>query len=127
MLLAALLTIPAIGIEQSELDGGWLAAATALDWLTWLAFVTEAVVMLRAVDDRRAWVRSHPLEIAIVILSPPFLPAALTAARVFRLFRVLRILRAGILVRRLFSTEGIRDAAVLAAMTVLGGGAAYAA
>jgi voltage-gated potassium channel len=31
------------------------------------------------------------------------------------------------LVRRFLSTEGIRDAAVLAAMTVLGGGAAYAA
>ena len=29
--------------------------------------------------------------------------------------------------RRLLSTEGVRDAGVLAAMTVLGGGAAYAA
>ena len=61
------------------------------------------------------------------ILTPPFLPASLQAARVFRLLRLLRILRLGILARRFLSTEGIRDAAVLTAMTVLGGGAAYAA
>ena len=45
----------------------------------------------------------------------------------FRLLRLLRLLRLGLLTRRLLSTEGVRDAAVLAAMTVLGGGAAYAA
>lgn len=61
------------------------------------------------------------------MLTPPFLPASLQAARAFRLLRLLRLLRLGVLTRRLLSTEGIRDAAVLAAMTVLGGGAAYSA
>jgi hypothetical protein len=65
--------------------------------------------------------------VAIVILTPPFLPASLQAARVFRLLRLLRLLRAGILVRRLLTTEGVRDVAVLALLTVLGGGAAYSA
>jgi len=83
--------------------------------------------MLRVVDDRWRWVREHPLEVAIVILTPPFLPASMQAARVFRLLRLLRHLRLGVLVRQFRSTEGVRDAAVLAAMTVLGGGAAYAA
>lgn len=83
--------------------------------------------MLRVVDDRWKWVRDHPLEVAIVILTPPFLPATLQAARAFRLLRLLRLVRAAVLTRRLLSTEGVRDAAVLAGLTVLGGGAAYAA
>ncbi len=71
-------------------------------------------------------VRDHPLEVAIVLLTPPFLPASLQAARVFRLLRLLRLLRAALLMRRLLSTEGVRDAAVLALVTVLGGGVAFA-
>ncbi len=70
--------------------------------------------------------RDHPLEVAIVLLTPPFLPASLQAARVFRLLRLLRLLRAALLMRRLLSTEGVRDAAVLALVTVLGGGVAFA-
>jgi voltage-gated potassium channel len=51
----------------------------------------------------------------------------LNAARVFRLLRLLRLVRAGSLARRVFSTEGVRDASVLALFAVLGGGAAFAA
>lgn len=83
--------------------------------------------MLRVVDDRWRWLRDHPLEVAILLLTPPFLPPSLQAARVFRLLRLLRLVRAAVLVRRLLSTEGVRDAGVLAMVTVLGGGAAYAA
>jgi voltage-gated potassium channel len=46
---------------------------------------------------------------------------------VFRLLRLLRLVRAGSLARRVFSTEGVRDASVLALFAVLGGGAAFAA
>ena len=69
--------------------------------------------MLRVVPDRGRWLRDHPLDLAIVILTPPFLPPALQAARVFRLLRLLRLVRAGSLARRVFSTEGVRDASVL--------------
>ena len=127
LLLAALLTIPAIAIEESSAGDPWDTIATILNWTIWTAFVAEAILMLRVVDDRWGWVRDHPLEVAIVLLTPPFLPASMQAARAFRLLRLLRLLRAALLVRRLLSTEGVRDAAVLAAMTVLGGGAAYAA
>ena len=125
LLVAALLTIPAIAIEQSDVGQPWDTIASVLNWVIWTAFLGEAILMLRLVDDRWRWVRKHPLEVAIVILTPPFLPASMQAARVFRLLRLLRLLRLGVLVRRFLSTEGIRDAAVLAAMTVLGGGAAY--
>jgi voltage-gated potassium channel len=127
LLVAALLTIPAIAIEQSSAGEPWNSIATALNWLTWSAFLGELVVMLAVVEDRGRWLRSHPLEVAIVVLTPPFLPASLQAARVFRLLRLLRLARAALLMRRLLSTEGVRDAAVLALVTVLGGGAAYSA
>ncbi len=126
LLLAALLTIPAIAIEQSNPSDPWRSIAVALNWMIWIAFLAEAVLMLRLADDRWKWIREHPLEVAIVLLTPPLLPASMQAARVFRLLRLLRLLRLGMLTRRLLSTEGVRDAAVLAAMTVLGGGAAYA-
>ena len=45
----------------------------------------------------------------------------------FRLLRLLRLARAGSLARRVFSTEGVRDASVLALFAVVGGGAAFAA
>jgi voltage-gated potassium channel len=127
LLVFALLTIPAIAIEQSSVDQPWDTIATVLNWSIWLAFVGELVVMMRVVPDRGQWLRDHPLDLAIVILTPPFLPASMQAARAFRLLRLLRLLKAGVLVRRLLTTEGVKDAAVLAMLTVLGGGAAFAA
>lgn len=127
LLVAALLTIPAIAIEQTNAGDRWDTVATVLNWSTWLAFLAEAVVMLSVVPDRGRWLRSHPLEVGIVILTPPILPAGLQALRVFRALRLLRLVKAAVLVRRLLSTEGVRDAAVLALLTVVGGGEAYAA
>jgi voltage-gated potassium channel len=127
LIVAALLTIPAIALEQSDVGQPWETLVSILNWVIWTAFLAEAVLMMRVVDDRWRWVREHPLEVAIITLTPPFLPASMQAARVFRLLRLLRLLRLGLLARRFLSTEGVRDAAVLAAMTVLGGGAAYAA
>jgi voltage-gated potassium channel len=127
MLAAALFVVPAIAIEQSEAGKPWSTIASVINWATWLAFLTEAVLMLRVVDDRWRWIRAHPLEVAIVLVTPPFLPPSLQAARVFRLLRLLPLLRAGLLARRVLTTEGVRDVAVLALLTVLGGGAAYAA
>lgn len=127
MLLAALLVIPAIAIELSDLGEPWDTLAVVLNWATWLAFAAELVIMLAVVPDRRLWLRDHPLEVAIVFLTPPFLPESLQAARAFRLLRLLRLLQAAMLLRRLLSTEGVRDAAVFALLTVLGGGTAFAA
>ena len=105
----------------------WKTIAVVINWITWFAFIAEAVLMLRVVDDRWRWVREHPLDVAIILVTPPFLPPSLQALRVFRLLRLLPLLRAGLLARRLLTTEGVRDVAVLAVLSVLGGGAAFAA
>ena len=127
VLVAALLVIPVIAIEQSEAREPWRTLASALNWLIWLVFAAELVVMLAVVPNRWAWLRRHPLDVAIVVLTPPFVPASLQVARVLRLLRLLRVVRAVRIARRLFSLEGVRYGAVLAVMVALGGGATFAA
>jgi len=125
--IAALLVIPVLVIEGSDLEQPWPLVAEVLNWSIWLAFAAEFVVMLAVTPRRWRWIRDHPLEVAIVFLTPPFLPESMQAARAFRLLRVLQLIAAAKLIRALLSPEGVRDAAVLALMTVLGGGAAFAA
>jgi voltage-gated potassium channel len=127
LLFAALLTIPVIAIELSSTGPTVQLIGDILNWATWLAFVAEIVIMLRVVDDKKRWLRDHPLDLAIVLLTPPVLPAALQSARIFRLLTVLRLFRAATLARTLLTTEGVKDAAVLALLTILGGGVAFAA
>lgn len=126
MLVAASLVIPLLILEQSDLGEPWDTVAGALNWGTWLAFATELLVMMAVVPDRRRWLREHPVEVVSTVLTPPFLPASLAAARVLRLLRLIRLLRLAIVMRRLFTFEGVRYAALLAFMTVLGGGTAFA-
>ncbi|MBO9534537.1 MAG: two pore domain potassium channel family protein [Solirubrobacteraceae bacterium] len=122
---AAILVIPALALEQSAAEP-WNDVASALNWVIWLVFAAELVAMLAVSERRGRYLREHPLDVAIVLLTPPFLPAALQAARVLRLLRLLRLVKTAVIVRRLLSAEGIRDAAVLAVSVVLGGGAAFA-
>ena len=125
MLIAALLVIPVLVIEEAGADERWGAVADVLNWVIWGAFAVEAAVMLAIVRQRWRWIRSHPLEVAIVILTPPFLPASFQALRLFRLFRLLPLLRLGRVARHLFSVEGVTWAALLAVLTTVFAGAAY--
>jgi voltage-gated potassium channel len=127
ILIAAVLVIPVIVIEESHVSEGWKHFGVALNWVIWVAFAVEMIVMLAVVPSRVRWLRENPLEVAIVVLTPPVLPASLQALRVFRLLRLLRLMRVAQLSRRLFSLEGLRYVALLALLTVLGAGAAFAA
>jgi voltage-gated potassium channel len=127
MLVAALLVIPVIAVEQSDAREPWQSIAGGLNWAIWVAFAVELVVMLAIVPDRWRWLRSHPLEVVIVLLTPPFLPSSLQALRALRVLRVLRLLRLAQVARRTFSLDGLRYAGILAALTAVGGGYAYSA
>jgi voltage-gated potassium channel len=126
MLVAAVLVVPVIAIEQSSIGEPWRSVAAALNWAIWIAFAIELAVMLAVVPNRWAWLRRHPIEVVIVLLTPPFLPASLQGARVLRLLRLLRLVRAAQLARAVFSLDGLRWASLLALVTTLGGGAAFA-
>ena len=127
MVIAALLVIPVIVIEESPVGEPWDTLALVANWAIWLAFLTEAVVMLAVVPNRRAWLRRHPIEVIVVLLTPPLLPASLQSLRVLRLARLLRLVPLVRLGPRLFSLEGLRYTSLLAVLTVIAGGTAYAA
>ncbi len=125
MLIAAALTLPTVAITESRPGGTLETVAAALNWITWTAFLIELVTMLAVVPDRRAWLRHHPLELVIVLFTPPVLPPGLQSLRVLRLLRLLRLFRLAQLTREVFSLEGLRYAALLAVLTAIAGGALF--
>ncbi len=129
MLVAALLVLPVLAIQASDLTGGWQTAADVLDWLIWGAFLVELVVMLWVVP-RRWWYLAHrPLDLIIVVFTFPLLPVIFASLRLFRLLRLLRLaplFRSAQLARQVFSLEGVKYAALLTLVTVLVGGVAFA-
>jgi voltage-gated potassium channel len=127
VLVAAALVIPVIAAEQSDVGETLRTIAGVTNWAIWLVFLAEVVTMLTLVSNRRRWLRENPLDVAIVVLTPPFLPAGLQALRIFRLLRLLRLFRVLQAARRLFSPQGLQWAALLALLTAFGGGAAFAA
>lgn len=127
MMIAAALTLPMVAISESHPGGALETVARALNWITWVAFAIELVVMLAVVPDRRAWLRHHPLDAVIVFLTPPVLPAGLQSLRALRLLRLVRLLRLAQLSREVFSLQGLRYAMLLSILTVVGGGALFVA
>src|SRR5213592_3534477 len=77
MMVAAALTLPMVAISESHPGGVLEDVARVLNWVTWVAFAIELMVMLAVVPDRRRWLRHHPLDLVIVVFTPPVLPAAL--------------------------------------------------
>lgn len=126
LVVAALLVIPVVVLDETNASGFWGTFGSVLNWVVWSVFAVALVVLLAVTPHRGAWLRAHPIELAIVLLTPPMLPAAFGA---LRLFRLLRLLRLGIFVhelRRFLTPSGVRLAGVLAAAAALGGGAIFA-
>jgi voltage-gated potassium channel len=123
VLAAVLLTVPVLVLHSLELDGVAGAAVDVANWVLWTVFLLEVVVMLVIAPDDRAWLRRNKLDVAIVVLTPPFLPDALQILWVLRLLRILDVMP---VVGRVFEINGFRYAATLAFMAAVGGGLAYA-
>jgi voltage-gated potassium channel len=121
VIVAALLTVPLVLIQESDLSQPWPTIGAILNWVTWLVFATEVVVMLWVVPRKRTWLRTHILDILVTVLTPPFAPAAWQTGRVYRILRLLRLLRVFSL-RRLLSLDGLKVAALAAVATVIVGG-----
>lgn len=122
MLIASALTIPAVAINESHPGGLLEDVARTLNWAIWLAFLVELGVMLAVVPKRWTWLKAHPLDLVIVVFTPPVLPPGLQGLRVLRLLRLLRLAQ---LSRQVFSLRGLHYAALLAILTALAGGALF--
>jgi hypothetical protein len=126
VIVAALLVIPAMTLNRSEPGSTLLLLGEILNVVIWLVFAAELAAILYVTPHRWRWMRQHPLEPLIVVLTPPIVPASLQAARLLRLLRLVRLLRLAQVARHLGSGESLRFAALVAVLTALGGGAAFA-
>ena len=48
--------------------------------MIWLVFVAELAAILAVAPHRWRWVREHPLDPLIVLLTPPIMPSSLQAS-----------------------------------------------
>src|SRR5688572_9790989 len=92
VLLAALLVVPVIIIEEQATSTAWLGIATVLNWLIWAAFLVEFVSVITVTDDRWAYTREAWLDVVIIGVSFPLLPGVLAGTRLLRLARLTRVL-----------------------------------
>jgi voltage-gated potassium channel len=126
LLVATLLVIPVMILQASDVPDGWTLVGYIGDWVIWLTFLAEVVLMLRVVPDRGQWIRKHPLDFMIVVLTPPVTPAVLRSVRILRLLRLVRLFRLAPLLRSVFTIQGVEYAAFLGFLTLIAGGQAFA-
>ena len=129
MLVAALAMIPVLIIERDATSAGWQTFANVANWVIWAVFAAELTFILVVAPRRKAALRAHWLDAAIVIVSVPLYGRFLASMRLVRLMRLLRLTRAGVIIgralqaeRRLTSTSVFRFAALSTIfLTVLAG------
>ncbi len=127
LIVATVLVIPDLILEEQPLSHSWHAVAVLGDWVIWLAFLVEFGAVMLLARDWREWMRSYPLALPMLVLTPPFAPAAIQALRVFRLLRLLRVVRGfQFLTKGLLSLEGVRYVAAVAVFLVIAGGVVLA-
>ena len=127
LIVAALLAIPTIIVQESDLGGFWDILAAVLDWCIWAMFAANLAIMLSIVPDRRRWLLNNPIDVLIVILTPPFLPATMKLARVLPVVRLVWLMAIAHRLRDVFSLQGLRYAALIVFTVVVGGGVVFVA
>ena len=69
----------------------------------------------------------NPIDVLIVVLTPPFLPATMKLARVLPIVRLLWLMAIAHRLRDIFSLQGLRYAALIVFTVVVGGGVIFVA
>lgn len=125
LMIAAALTLPSVALSETHIGGNLEILAEVLNWGTYLMFALELVVMLILVPDRKKYLKHHPVELIVVFLTPPILPASLQALRAIRLLRLLRLLKLAQLSGRAFSDRGLGYAALMTLLAAVAGGTLF--
>jgi voltage-gated potassium channel len=128
---ATLALIPVLIIEADTTSQTWRDVATIANWIIWGIFLAELTAVLVFATRKRAALRAHWLDVAIVVLTIPLLGKALAW---IRFARFVRLMRFGVIVgralqaeRRLTSGDSLRVAAILTVTAICVGGAAESA
>jgi voltage-gated potassium channel len=104
VLAATLAVIPVLIVEWNA-TGGWNTAARIANWVIWLVFAAELAVILFVAERKRAALRAHRLDAAVVIVTVPLVTGLLASLRLVRLARLLRLTRAGLILARAIQAE----------------------
>jgi voltage-gated potassium channel len=128
---ATLALIPVLIIEADATSNAWQEVATVANWIIWAIFAAELAAVLVVAPRKRAALRAHWLDVAIVVLTIPLLGKMFAW---FRLARFFRLLRFGVIVsralqaeRRLTSGDSLRIASILTVTAIIVTGAAQSA
>jgi voltage-gated potassium channel len=105
VLVATLLLIPVLIIEFESNSSGWVDVAKAANWAIWAIFLAEMVFILRVAPRRKAALRAHWLDVAVIVLTVPLVSGLLASMRLVRLARLIRLLRAGTILTRMLQRE----------------------
>lgn len=125
VIAAALLTLPALVLEATAPPAPWETVAFALNAAIWLVFLAE-LVAITATSRSLVWARRNPIDVAIVLLTPPIMPATLQGLRFLRLLRLVRLLKLAQVLHGITPLQGAKYAAGVVAFIVVTGGAAFA-
>jgi voltage-gated potassium channel len=128
VLVATLALIPILIIEADATSSGWQQFATVANWIIWAVFAVELAAVLVVAQRKRAALRAHWLDVAIVVLTIPLLGKAFAWLRLARFFRLARfgviVARALQAERRLTSGDSLRIASILTVTAIIVAGAA---
>ena len=105
VLVATLTLIPVLVIETDVHSSGWQQAARVCNWVIWGVFLAELVFVLTVAPRKRAALRAHWIDVALVAVTVPVLGTFLSAFRAVRLFRLFRLLRLSLLLSRAVQAE----------------------
>jgi len=85
--------VPALVLEDRATDAALRSAAYLTNWVVWLAFCGEFLLKRVAAPRRAVFVREAWFDLAIIVLSPPFLvPQQMDSLRALRAVRLFRFL-----------------------------------
>ena len=84
---AALAMIPVLIVQRDTHSAGWRTAANAANWLIWAVFAAEMAFVLVVAQRKRAALRAHWLDAALVVVTLPAYPRLFSSLRLFRLAR----------------------------------------
>jgi voltage-gated potassium channel len=139
VLVAALAVVPVIFLEERATSPTSLALAGVANWVIWAVFAAEYVSVLAATDRKLAYTRRAWLDVLILVISFPLLPAGVASVRLLRLTRLARVLRllrlvrlaailtrGGKAVQGIFRKRGLGYMALLTVLVALGLGGVFA-
>jgi voltage-gated potassium channel len=128
VLAGALASIPLTLLGEENPPAQWVQVA---DWAVWAVFLAEYIIMVAVAPRRALYIRGNPLNLAVIVLSYPYLPAVFGLVRLARLTRFLRLLRLmGITaraieaLRMIFWRRGMICVAAISILVILAGDAA---